>query len=121
MIESLLASPFTSTLGLVLYWLPLAFCGYGYLLRTHRNYQNDKKKREEPGAYYSPTDKVGTLIGRGLVSVLPVANLCAAVFDLAPEVFCRLIGRLESLFNIPLVPDSENAKAKRKGADPKVR
>ena len=102
-----------STLGLLLYWLPLAFCGYGYLLRTHRNYQKDKAKREEPGGYYAPTDTLGTLIGRGLVSVVPVANLCAATFDLGPEVFGRAFKLIGEVFDQPLVPDSESAKAKR--------
>lgn len=105
---------FNSTLGLLLYWLPLAFCCYGYLLRTHRNYQKDKAKREEPGAYYLPTDTLGTLIGRGLVSVIPVANLLAAVFDLGPEVFERFIKRLEVMFGMPLVPDSLSYETRRK-------
>lgn len=113
MIDWILTFSFNSTLGLLLYWLPLGFCGYGYLMRTHRNYRKDKAKREEAGGYYTPTDKLGTLIGRGLVSVIPVANLCAAVFDLGPEVFSRVIERLENVFNIPLVPDTDAAKAKR--------
>jgi hypothetical protein len=113
MIDYALNFQFNSTLGLLLYWLPLTFCAFGYLLRTHRNYCKDKLARETPGAYYSPTDRLGTLIGRGMVSVIPIGNLLAAVFDLAPEVFARLFERLEKLFDIPLVPDTENAKAKR--------
>lgn len=113
MLEYVLNFQLNSTLGLLLHWLPLGFCAFGYLLRTHRNFCKDKAKREEPGAYYHPTDTLGTLIGRGLVSVLPVANLCAAIFDLAPEVFCRWFEWLGKVFDIPLVPDSESAKAKR--------
>ncbi len=51
-------------------------------------------------ASYRPTDTVGTLIGRAFVSFLPVANLWAAMFDLAPDVF-------ERVFNQPLVPEDK--------------
>lgn len=89
-------------------------------MRTYHNFQKDKAKREEPGAYYSPTDKLGTLIGRGLVSIIPVANLCAAVFDVAPEAFARLFIKLEQIFDIPLVPDSDSAKAQRDAGKKRV-
>lgn len=106
-----------STLGILLYWLPLIFCGMGYFLRTYRNYQKDKAQRIKPGEpWYVPTDKIGTLIGRGLISIIPIANLCAAVFDVAPEFFSKFFERLEDIFNTPLVPDSESAKAKRKSS-----
>lgn len=55
-------------------------------------------------SYYSPTDKIGTLIGRALVSIVPVANLWAGMFDVAPRLFRRLIERIEKIFDSPLVP-----------------
>lgn len=103
-----------STLGIFLYWLPLALCAVGYISRTYHNYQRDKTERIRPGAYYTPSDTIGTLIGRGLISIIPVANVCAATFDVAPELFGRFFDKLEIIFSAPLVPDNDSAKAKRK-------
>lgn len=97
-----------------LYWLPVAFCAFGYVLRTARNFRKDRAKRVKIGAYYSPTDTVGTLIGRGLLTVIPLANVCAAVFDLAPEVFGKFFEWLGKVFNQPLVPDLPNGEEIRK-------
>lgn len=112
MLEYITDFRWNSLLGILMYWVPLLFCVYGYLLRTHRNVQKDKREREN-GSYYMPTDKMGTLIGRGILAILPVGNLFAAIFDLGPEVFGRFFRRLEQLFDIPLVPDTDAAKAKR--------
>lgn len=54
--------------------------------------------------HYSPTDKIGTLIGRALVSIIPFANLWAGAFDVSPRLFRRLIERIEKIFDTPLVP-----------------
>jgi hypothetical protein len=90
-------------IALGLYWLPVAICAVGYVIRTWRNYRKDRKARDTE-KFYSPTDTVGTLIGRGIVSVVPIANLCAAAFDLAPEMLGRFIERIGRIFNQPLVP-----------------
>lgn len=55
-------------------------------------------------SHYYPTDKIGTLIGRALVSIVPVANLWAGMFDVAPRLFRRMIERIEKIFDSPLVP-----------------
>ena len=109
-------------LALSLYWSPLVFCLIFYTVRTAKNYMKDKVERakaerlfeinkehdkyrgisEIPGYY--PTDSVGTLIGRAIVSICPVANLWAALFDLAPEVFKKLFEWIGEVFNQPLVP-----------------
>lgn len=56
------------------------------------------------GNSYKPTDTVGTIVGRVLVSWLPVANLWAALFDLGPEVFGRFFRWIGKVFDQPLVP-----------------
>ncbi len=89
-------------IALGLYWLPLGICAVGYTARTWQNFRKDRAKREDK--FYSPTDRVGTLIGRGLVSIIPIANLCAAAFDLAPEMLRGVFDRLEKIFDQPLVP-----------------
>lgn len=101
-----------STLGILLFWVPLAFCLVGYTLRTAKNYRKDVAKRLSDG-FYHPTDTIGTLIGRALVSVIPVANIWAAMFDLAPEVFSGLFKWLGKVFDQPLVPDNERFQEQR--------
>ena len=124
MIESLklwmMAFDFTSWMGFLLYWLPLSVCAYGYTVRTFLNYQNDVSQREISEearkndsritnySYYSPTDTIGTLIGRGLATVLPVLNMWAACLDIAPKLFSTLFDWTGRIFDQPLVP-------KRKG------
>lgn len=89
----------------LLYWLPLAFCAFGYLMRTARNFRKDRGERTRPGAFYHPTDTIGSLIGRAIVTLLPVGNLLAAIFDLGPEVFGKFFEWLRAVFDQPLVPD----------------
>lgn len=97
-----------------LYWAPLAFCAVGYFARTMRNFTKDRSERIKPGGYYVPTDTLGTLIGRAVVTLLPVGNLLAAVFDLAPEVFGRFFKWISRVFNHPLVPDFKDGPERRK-------
>ena len=133
-INYLLTNWMTGWMGMLLYWLPLSICVVGYTLRTSENYQKDCIEREKyrnylkrlkelegndeeidrfkrnnynsdrNSSYYSPTDKIGTLIGRALVSIIPVANLWAGMIDVAPRLFHRLIERIEKIFDTPLVP-----------------
>lgn len=106
---------FTSWMGFGLYWLPLSLCAYGFTLRTWANYQKDVAAREEYTAaldtmenvrvrIYYPTDTIGSLIGRTLVTVLPIANLWAATFDVAPRLFGSFFRWIGQVFNTPLVP-----------------
>jgi len=102
----------TGILGLILYYLPLTLCAYGYTVRTYKTYRRDIESRESRSVY-TPELKVGTIIGYGLVTIIPIANLCAAVFDIAPEVFHDFFEWLGKVFDMPLVPDSEYYKTKR--------
>lgn len=102
--------------AVLLYWLPMASCLVFYTARTARGYMRDKARRAgADGAYYVPSETVGGILGRALVSIVPVANLWAAFFDLAPNVFERLFEWIGATFNQPLVPDSDAAKAARNG------
>jgi hypothetical protein len=95
---------FTNWMGILLYWVPFSLCVFGYTVRTHLNVQKDLAARAAKPDNYYPTDTVGTLIGRGVVTVIPVANLWAALFDVAPKLFCRLFNWFDKAFNQPLVP-----------------
>lgn len=134
-ISYLLTNWMTGWMGMLLYWLPLSICVVGYTLRTAENYQKDlierdkyrksskirkemgsdelndyiRKNKDEYSSYYSPTDKIGTIIGRALVSIIPVANLWAGMIDVAPRLFHRLIERIEKIFDTPLVPLSKKS------------
>jgi hypothetical protein len=121
MIDTIFAFTFwgvslTNWLGLLLYWIPLAFCTYGYTVRIWIRYQNDYQKRsayeslsEEKKHYtnYSPSLTVGSIIGYALLCIVPIANLFAAIFDVAPKVFRGVLESLEKVFNQPLVPSRD--------------
>jgi hypothetical protein len=105
MIEWILSFEFNSVLGICLYWAPLLLCSYGYAIRTWVNYRKDRIARDSTeNKHYSPTDTLGSLIGRGLVAIIPIANLLAAIFDVAPETFGRFLGFVGKVFSQPLVP-----------------
>jgi hypothetical protein len=115
----ILTFDFTSWMGFGLYWLPLSLCACGYMVRTWVNYQKDvaardKAEREMSDAdrervtSYRPTDTVGTLIGRGIVASIPVANLWAACFDVAPWMLSSVFDWFSRVFDQPLVPKRKN-------------
>lgn len=105
-------------LAFLLYWLPLVLCAIGYFLRTWHNYQKDIRDRAEcenkddktKCTYYSPTDTIGSLIGRAIVTILPIGNLFAAVFDVAPGLFGKFFDWIGEVFNQPLVPQRKKSK-----------
>lgn len=103
MIDYITTFKWNGLMGILLYWVPAAFCAVFYTVRTARNYMKDKADREAENIYF-PTDTIGTLIGRALVSALPIANLWGALFDLAPVVFRKTFDWISTIFDQPLVP-----------------
>lgn len=107
-----------SWIALLMYWLPLALCAYGYTVRSAKKFAQDRAEREaaetwkpDPakGDYqsrpiYIPGITIGTLIGYAVLTVCPVANLFAATFDVAPKVFNGFIEWCDKVLNVPLVP-----------------
>lgn len=92
-----------------LFWIPLGFCAVGYFCRTWQNVREDMRERADyerapKSHHYRPKETIGRLLGRGLVSIIPVANLCAAVFDLGPWLFSGFFEWLGRVFDQPLVP-----------------
>src|SRR3982750_1184775 len=95
MIDWLKSFEFTSTVGLLLYWLPLVFCSVAYVIRTWANYQTDATNRAayerdkeagKSGGYY-PTDTYGSLIGRALAASVPGVNILPPPFDPGPALY----------------------------------
>lgn len=98
-----------SLMGFYLYWAPTIYCLVFYFARTVINYREDKARHqkylEDPrNNYYSPNENVGGIIGRIIVSFLPVINIWCALFDLTPGVVKRFSQYIGNLLNIPLVP-----------------
>lgn len=93
----------TGWLGMLLYWLPASFCLVGYTLKSWGDVRHDIKKRDS-AEFYHPNITVGTIIGRSVLSVIPVANLWAGMFDLAPKLFGDLFEWIGRVFDVPLVP-----------------
>lgn len=95
-------------LALLLFWLPAAICVVGYTARTWRNIRKDVADRAArvsgQGNYYVPTDTIGTLVGRALVSFIPLANLWATFFDVGSEIFEKFMKWIGQFLDIPLVP-----------------
>ncbi len=96
------SSIWTHWLVILLYWLPLILCSYYYTLVTVREYNAELVRSTEP--YYYPTMTIGTLIGRLLLTVVPITNLFAAVADVVPAVFGNFSTLVRSVLNTPLVP-----------------
>lgn len=92
----------TGVLGLLLYWLPVAFCGVGYTVICWEEYRDDLKRRDDD-KYFTPTITVGSIVGRAVITAIPVANLCAAIFHVAPRLFGNFIDWLGRVLSIPLV------------------
>lgn len=134
-------------IAILCYWMPMAVCFVGYTIRTNENLRNDLKNRHLyeywlesktqvikgalsqeafdnrfPGVYYhySPTDKYGSLIGRGLLTFIPVVNIFASIFDVSPKLFRSLINWIAEIFDTPLVPHpaNQNLKLKKESSSP---
>lgn len=96
-------------LSFFLYYLPLGLCLYGYSIRTWKNYQKDTEARDSD-KYYLPTDTIGSLIGRAIVTIIPVGNLLAATFDIGPKIFANFFEWIGRVFDQPLVPKKQESK-----------
>jgi hypothetical protein len=101
----------TTMWGILLYWVPLLLCIFGYTIRVIVDVQKDvdaRTKAEEAGPgknqCYVPSVRIGTILGYALVSIVPVANLWAALFDVGPKIFGRFFSMLGQIFDQPLVP-----------------
>jgi hypothetical protein len=90
-------------LSALLFYAPMLLCLYGYAVETWQDFQKDKADRDS-AKYYVPSLTVGVILGRALLTIIPVANLFAAIFSVGPKVFgdfFRFIGRV---FDQPIVP-----------------
>jgi hypothetical protein len=98
-------------LALLLYWLPMTLCVFGYTTRSVQKIRKDRANRAA-AKFYVPSITVGTLVGYALLMVCPIANLFAAVFDVAPKIFGDFLEWCGRVLDIPLVPRRENEIAR---------
>lgn len=98
MFEYIKSFEFTSTLALLVYWIPLFICAGVYFFRTISLYKTDLKKSDE--MYYNPTLTIGLIVWFIVLTLTPCVNLLALVFDCAGSVFIWL----GKVLDIPLVP-----------------
>lgn len=97
-----------SWIALLLYWLPLVMCAYGYAVEFVQLYRDEIRARAkaeaDEKAYYSPTLTLGWIVGHVVITIVPIVNLLAAVFDAAPKAFGDFFTWLGKALDIPLVP-----------------
>ena len=96
-----------SLLALILFWLPMALCAYGYTIEFVKKYRAElaaREKAREPDHYYNPSLTLGWIVGHVFITAMPVANLVAAVFSIAPKVFSDLFDWFGRVLDVPLVP-----------------
>lgn len=103
----------TSFWGILCYWVPLAVCFFGYLIKAKRTIQADIKDRSESN-YYQPKFTVGWIVWHLFVTVCPIVNLLAAVFDLSKHYVAEIFQFCSKMLDIPLIPDSKKYEDRRK-------
>ncbi|HET6631496.1 MAG TPA: hypothetical protein VFG73_02155 [Rhodanobacteraceae bacterium] len=96
-------------LVLWLYYLPLVVCALGFAVRTGRDYQRDVAARaaaERTHRLYAPELTIGTLLGRAVLTFVPVLNVLTAVFAFAlgRRALIRALDWIWTLTDVPLVP-----------------
>lgn len=102
-----------TALCIILYLVPFVLCAIGYIERTWINYQKDRVERDRLSdkpdwKIYRPTDTIGSLLGRAVVTILPIVNLLAALFDVCPEMYGRFFYWVSKLLSYPIVPPKAN-------------
>lgn len=91
-------------MGFWTYWLPMILCFIGYTGRTW--YQVKELKRPKKDNYdYSrvPPLTVGTIIGRILLSTIPLVNIIALVFGLSYDMVSKAGSWISKVLNFELV------------------
>jgi hypothetical protein len=149
-VTRLIGGYFGAWVALLFYFVPLVSCHVFYVVRTVRNWLDDRRRREASrgrhaqvvalwkwrdrqadearnsetyeawlaanpmpqvtGDVYYPTDTVGTVLGRMLVSWVPIVNLWVTVFEVIPQVFGKFFDWISSALSQPLVPDNDGKR-----------
>jgi hypothetical protein len=106
MFDFILSFQFNSTLGIFLYWVPLAFCIVYSIFAISRDVKDDFKHRDSE-SYYKEQVTIGMIIARILNSTIPGWNLLYAIFHTAPALLGRSFHFIADILDFPLIPRRE--------------
>jgi hypothetical protein len=106
---------FTNYMTLLLYWLPLSVCAYGYTIQFWKQYRRELAACTEDN--YRPSLTIGTIIGHTIIVGLPLANLWMAVFNIGPTLFSGFFSLVGQIFNTPLVGPKKSLIERIKNQD----
>jgi hypothetical protein len=111
---------FNNLIATFLYYVPLLCCVIGFFLMSIDKYRNDlnnrrnalQKLQEKPDAiaHYYPTLTIGCIIGAGLVSIIPVANIIASFVSTGPYLFGNFFKWIGRVFDQAIVPVPKELK-----------
>ena len=105
---------FSSVMGIILYWVPVAICAIGYTIRTlvscSSDYQNRKDYESGKNISYYPTETIVAIIGRALVCFIPIANLWISILDFGSTYLRNIFIVIEKIFCQPIVPARRKQK-----------
>lgn len=93
--------------GFLFYWVPVAVCMVCYTIDNFRDFAYERIKRDEARegkTSYRPTLTFGKILWRYVLSIIPVVNLLAALFSFAPRYLSTWWELLTKLFDMPVVP-----------------
>ena len=105
--------------GFLLYWVPVVVCTVCYTIDNFRDFAYERIKRDEArsgGTTYHPTLTMGKILWSYILSVIPVANLIAVVFSFAPRYLSTWYELVVKLFDMPMVPWTEDDEKARTAA-----
>lgn len=102
MIDWIIAQYTASAVVKFFFWGPVVFNGLSYPVLVWKKVQENKKSVANNGSTYDFVT-VGDLFKYFFMTVLPVMNALAMIFDCGPEIFQILTKRFAWLFSITLV------------------
>ncbi len=90
-----------SYIAIMLFWVPMVVCFVGYSFRglaaIRTDLVNRKSYLNHETNHYEPKATFGAFLWALFVSILPVGNLIATLFDVGKEVISEIL-------NFPLIP-----------------
>lgn len=97
-----------SWMAILLFWMPMALCAYGYTVEFVQKYRKELRDRAKAEVdekfYYSPELTLGWIVGHVVLTVMPMVNAFMAVFYVAPRVFGDFFTWIGKALDFPLVP-----------------
>lgn len=100
-----------STLGICLYWIPVVVCLIGYCIDFRNFYKSDLENYQK--SYYDPKLTIGAILGRLVLSFVPVCNLFIAVTRHIWRIIYRILDHFDFVLNIPIIKHNPKPEEKK--------